>query len=326
MIVAALVGLALAFAFLNGYNGSGSLVATLVSTGATGARPALLLAAIASFVGLLSFGLAVAYVVGTDIVEPDGIDLASLAAALASALLWFVVESALGIPSSSTQAIMGGLIGGAIAASGFGAVKLSGLVILGIALLVAPVVALAMGWLVMRVTTWLVQGASPRINEFFRAGQLPTSILLAASYGTSNGQKIVGIIALILYQGRIYPSFTIPSWAVASSAFALSLGIGTGGWQVIRTLGARIYRPRPINGFVAQSTATAVVLGATVLGEPVSLSQIASTAIIGAGMAERMSKVRWEVAEHMMVGWLITLPLTALSALALYPVAHLVAG
>ncbi|MGH2459614.1 MAG: inorganic phosphate transporter [Chloroflexota bacterium] len=326
MTVAALVGLALAFAFLNGYNGSGSLVATLISTGAAGARRALLLAAVASFVGLFAFGLAVAYVVGTDIVELNGIDLASVAAALVSALLWFLVESALGIPSSSTQALMGGLIGGAIAATGLAAVKISGLVILAVALVAAPIVAVFVSWLAMRLTIWLVQGAPPRINNFFRAGQLPTSILLAASYGTSNGQKIVGIIALILYQARLYASFTIPAWVVAASACALSLGIATGGWQVIRTLGARIYRPRPINGFVAQSTAAVIVLGATVLGGPVSLSQIASTSIIGAGMAERMSKVRWEVAEQMVVGWLITLPLTAVVAIVLYPVARYVVG
>jgi len=326
MMAAALVGLALIFAFLNGYNGSGSLVATLISTGAIGARRALVVAAFASFVGLFAFGLAVAYVIGTSIVEPEGIDLASLAAALAAALLWTFVASAIGLPSSSTHALVGGLIGGGIGAAGLGVIVTGGLIILGIALFVAPIATVIICLLAMRATIWFVQGASPRVNEFFRAGQLPTSILLAASFGTSNGQKVVGVIALVLLQAHLYHTFTIPSWVVTASALALSLGVSTGGWQVIRTLGARIYRPRPINGFVAQSTAAAIVLGATVLGGPVSLSQIASSAIIGAGMAERLSKVRWEVAELIAIGWLVTLPATLLASIALYPVAHLLTG
>lgn len=324
--VATLIGLALAFGFLNGYNGSGSLVATLISTGAVGARRALLLAAVASFVGLFLFGLAVAVVVGTGIVDPAGITLASMGAALASALLWNVVASMLGLPSSSSHALIGGLIGGGVAASGIGVVELSGLAILALALLVAPVVTVLLAWAVMRLTLWFARGASPRINEFFRQSQLVTSILLALSFGTSNGQKIVGIIALVLFRAGITREFAIPNWVVLSTAASISLGISTGGWRVIRTLGARIFRVRPVHGFVAQSTAAATVLGATVLGGPVSLNQIASSAIIGAGVAERMSKVRWEVAQNIAIAWLVTLPATVLVAIVLYPLALLVIG
>lgn len=326
MIVAVLVGLALIFGFLNGYNGSGSLVATLISTGGVGARRALLLAAAASFVGLFLFGLAVAVVVGTGIVAPASVTLASMAAALTSALLWNAAASVLGLPSSSSHALLGGLIGGGIAAGGLGAVELSGIGILALALVAAPVVAVVLSWLAMLLTLRLAQGASPRINEFFRRSQLATSILLALSFGTSNGQKIVGIIALILFRAGLSNQFLIPEWVVLASAASISLGISTGGWRVIRTLGGRIYRLRPVHGFVAQSTAAATVISATLLGGPVSLNQVASSAIIGAGVAERMSKIRWEVAEHIAVAWLITLPATVLVALLVYPVAVIVIG
>jgi PiT family inorganic phosphate transporter len=326
MTAAVLIGLALAFAFLNGYNGSGSLVATLISTGAVGARRALLLAAAASFVGLFLFGLAVAVVIGTGIVDPNSITLASLAAALASALLWNALASVLGLPSSSSHALIGGLIGGGIAAAGLGVIQLSGLVILALALLVAPVVAILLSWLAMDLTLHLAQGASPRINEFFRRSQVVTSIFLALSFGTSNGQKVVGIIALVLFRAGVTRQFVIPDWVVLASAASISLGISMGGWRVIRTLGARIFRLRPVHGFVAQSTAAVTVLGATVLGGPVSLNQIVSSAIIGAGIAERLSKVRWEVAQNIAVGWLVTLPATVLVAIVLYPVALLVVG
>lgn len=326
MIVAGLVGLTLAFAFLNGYNGSGSLVATLISTGAMGARRALLLAAAASFVGLFLFGLAVAEVIGTDIVDPNAITLASMAAAVASALLWNALSSTLGIPSSSTHALVGGLIGGGIGAGGLGVVQLGGLEILALALFVAPALAVALGWLAMHLTLWLATGASPRINSFFRHGQVFTSVALALSFGTSNGQKVVGVIALILYRGRVTNGFTIPDWVVVASALSLSVGISMGGWRVIRTLGARIFRLRPVHGFVAQSTAAAIVLIGTLLGGPVSLNQIASSTIIGTGTAERMSKVRWEVAENIGIAWLVTLPATVLVAIILYPAAAFITG
>jgi len=326
MTVAALVGLALAFSFLNGYNGSGSLVGTLISTGGIGARRALLLAAAASFVGLYLFGLAVAFVIGTDIVEPTGITVASMAAALTSALLWNALASALGIPSSSAQALIGGLIGGGIAAGGLGVVQVSGLEIVALALVGAPIVAVLVGWLAMHTVLWLARGASPRINEFFRQGQVVTSILLALSFGSSNGQRVVGVIALILFRAKLTQAFVIPDWVILGSALSMSLGISMGGWRVIRTVGARIFRLRPVHGFVAQGTAAIIVVGATLLGGPVSLTQISSTAIVGAGVAERMSKVRWEVAEHLAIEWLITIPATAFVAIVLYPVAFLLMG
>lgn len=326
MTVAVLIGLALAFAFLNGYNDSGSMVATLISTGVIGARAALFLAAIGNFVGPFLFGVAVAVVVGTGIVEPSGMTLASIGAALAAALIWNAIASVLGIPSSSSHALVGGLIGGGIIAGGLGVVHVWGLVILVLALLIAPALAAAVGWLAMRLTLWLSQAATPRINEFFRRSQLVTSLLLAVSHGTNDAQKTMGIIALILLRADLLSQFIVPPWVVLASALALAIGVGVGGSRVIRTLGARIYRVRPVHGFVAQTTATLIVLVATILGGPVSLNQISSAALIGAGASERMSKVRWEIAGQIAFAWLITLPLTALVAIFLYPVVRILIG
>lgn len=321
-----LVVLALAFAFSNGYSGSGTLVATLISTGAMRARQALLLAALASFVGLYALGLAVALVVGQGIVEPAGITLASIAAGLIASFLWTAFTARIGIPSSSSHTLLGGLIGGGVAAGGLQVVEVGGLAIVALALFLAPILAALLGALAMQLILWAAEGASPRINQFFRRGQFVTSTLLALGFGSSNGQKVVGIIALILYRAGITGAFVIPAWTIFATAVALSVGIALGGWQVIRTLGGKIFRLRPVHGFAAQGVSVVVVFVATLLGGPISLTQIASAALIGTGAAERMSKVRWGVAEHLVVSWLITMPLTALVAMILYPVMKLLLG
>ncbi|HVB96269.1 MAG TPA: inorganic phosphate transporter [Chloroflexota bacterium] len=326
MTVALLVGLALVFGLMNGFNDSGSLVATLVSTGAVGMRRALLIAALANFVGCFLFGVEVARVIGQDIVEPNGITLISVGAALLAALIWHAVAVPLGVPSSSSYALIGGLIGGGIGAGGLQVVELKGIRILVLSFVLAPLAAALGAWLVLRVTLWLASGASPSINGVFRRSQLITAILLSLGHGTSNGQKTMGIIALILFLAGVTPQFEVPRWVMVASATSLSIGIAFGGWQIIRTLGARLLRLRPIHGFVAQLTAGLVMVGATLLGGPVSLNQIAGAAIVGAGSADRLSKVRWEVARQLTFAWVITLPATACVAFLLYHVIELVIG
>lgn len=325
MAVTVLVGLTLAFGFLAGFNGSGSLVATLIASRAFGARRSLLLAAIGSFIGLFLFGMAAAQVVGTNLVRPTGITLASVGAGLIAALAWNSLASRLGVPSSSSHALLGGLIGGGIAAGGVGVVQLNGMLILVFALLLAPAIGAFCGWWAMRLTLWLARGASPQINEFFRRGQIFTSFFLALSFGTSNGQKIVGIIALILFRGGITPQFLIPDWVVFSTALSIAIGIALGGSRSIRKLAEEIFRLRPIHGFVSQGVTTTVVLVATILGGPVSLNQIMGSAIVGTGASERMSKVRWTVVFNIVFSWLVTLPATALVAIMLYPLVALIA-
>lgn len=324
--VLVLIALALVFACLNGYNDSGSLVGTVISTGATGARRALLLAAAANFVGPFLVGSAVAVVVGTRIVYPDAITLASLGATLLAAIIWNAVATSLGIPTSSTHALLGGLIGGGMAVGGFQVVQTSGVLIVLLALVIAPILAGLTGWLALRIALWLAQGASPKINRTFRTSQLVTSVALAVSHGSSNVPKTVGIIVLILVRGGYLTDFTIPLWVVFLVSLSMSAAIGIGGWQVIRTLGARIYRVRPIHGFLSQTVAATMVFGATLVGGPVSMGQIATSTLIGVGASERLSKVRWLVAQQLVLVWVFTLPVTAVLAFVLYPVARLAFG
>ncbi|HUX86789.1 MAG TPA: inorganic phosphate transporter [Chloroflexota bacterium] len=326
MAVALLVGLALAFALMNGFNDSGSLVATLVSTGAVGMRRALFIAALANFAGCFLFGVAVAQIIGQGIVEPTGITLLSVGAALLAALAWHAFAVPLGIPSSSSYALIGGLMGGGVGAGGLQVIELTGIRILILSFVLAPLMAGLAAWLTLRVTLWLARGASPSINATFRRSQLVTAVLLALSHGTSNGQKTMGIIALVLLLGGVTPSFEVLPWVKVASATALSLGIALGGWQIIRTLGARLLRLRPIHGFVAQLTAGLVMVAATLLGGPVSLNQIAGAAIVGAGSADRLSKVRWEVARQLVFAWVITLPATAGAAFLIYRALQMVIG
>lgn len=324
--VLVLIALALVFAYLNGYNDSGSLVGTVISTGATGARRALILAAAANFVGPFLVGSAVAVVVGTRIVYPDAITLASLGATLLAAIIWNAVATSLGIPTSSTHALLGGLIGGGIAVGGFQVVQTSGVLIVLLALVIAPILAGLTGWLALRLALWLAQGASPKINRTFRTTQLVTSVALAVSHGSSNVPKTVGIIVLILVRAGYLTDFTIPLWVVLLVSLSMSAAIGIGGWRVIRTLGARIYRVRPIHGFLSQTVAATMVFGAALVGGPVSMGQIATSTLIGVGASERLSKVRWLVAQQLVLVWVFTLPVTAVLAFVLYPVTRLAFG
>lgn len=324
IVTAGLIVLALMFAFMNGYNDSGSMVATLISTGTIGSRQALLLAAAGNFVGPFIFGVAVAVVVGTGIVNPEGISLASIAATLLAAFGWNVIAARAGVPSSSSHALVGGLIGGGVAAGGIRVVEIRGVAIVVLSLVLVPLLGLLLGALAMHLTIWLSRGATPGLNDVFRRGQLATSLLLSISHGTSNAQKTMGVIALILFRSGILSRFFVPGWVVLISSLALSLGVAFGGSKVIQTLGGRIFRLRPVHGFVAQATASVIVLVATLLGGPVSLNQVATTAIMGTGAAERLSKVRWEVARTTFYAWIVTLPATMVVAFLLYPIAALV--
>jgi len=319
-----LVVLALGFAVLNGYNDSGSMVATVISTGACGARRALILAATANFIGPFLVGGAVTATISNSIVYPNAITLASLGATLLAAIAWNIFATSLGIPTSSSQALLGGLIGGGVAAGGFGVIQLRGALILLLALGAAPFLAGILGWLALRLTFWLVRGASPKINRSFRNGQLVTSVLLAISHGSSDVSKTVGILVLILGRAGLLRGTSVPIWIVFLASLTMSGAIALGGWRVIRTLGARIYKLRPVHGFLSQSIAAALVFGATLIGGPVSMGQIATSTLIGVGASERLSKVHWQTARRLALAWLFTLPVTAAIAFVLYQLTRFV--
>ncbi len=317
-VVILMVALAVLFDFLNGIHDSSNIVATMISSRAFRPSIALGVTAIAHFLGPFIFGVAVAKTIGHEIVAPESITINVLLAALISAIAWNLITWFLGIPSSSSHALIGGLIGAVSVGAGFAAINLAGLEKILIALFVSPILGLALGFLFTRLVFFLARGASPKINWVFRRSQIITAIALAFSHGTNDAQKTMGIITLGLVISGYLETFAVPVWVITVSAGAIALGTALGGWRLIKTLGAKFYKIRPVHGFSAQMTSAFVILGASLVGGPVSTTQVVSSAIMGVGSAERLSKVRWGVAREIGIAWLVTIPATALVAAAIY--------
>jgi len=310
--------LAVTFDFLNGIHDSSNIVATVISSRAMRPRVALLLAAVANFLGPFLFGVAVATTIGDDLLDSEAITQTVVVAALAAAIIWNLVTWYIGIPSSSSHALLGGLLGAAIIAAGVAVVKLDGLLKIVLALLLSPPLGLLTAFLIMRLTLWVVRNSSPNVNTGFRRLQIPTLLGLSLSHGANDAQKTMGVIALGLVTAGIIDSFFIPTWVIFISALAIGLGTALGGWRLIRTLGGKIYKVRPIHGFTSQISGAGVILGASIWGGPVSTTQVMSSAIVGAGAGERVNKVRWNILRDMVYAWLLTIPTTAIIAAVVY--------
>ncbi len=310
----AVIALAVVFDFLNGVHDSSNIVATPIASNAMSPRMSLTLAAIAHFVAPFLFGVAVAKTIGEGLLDPDAITLSVLVGALVGAIAWNLITWYFGLPSSSSHALLGGLLGATLVAAGTSAIYPSGLLRILVALFLAPILGLLAGFLVMRIALWAVKGSTPKVNSFFRRSQFVTMIALALSHGTNDAQKTMGVITLALVTAGILDNFVVPLWVVAISAAAIALGTALGGWRLIRTLGARIFRIRPIHGFTSQVSSSAVIFGAAYLGGPVSTSQVMGSSITGVGAAERVNQVRWTVLRDMLAAWVLTIPATALLA------------
>lgn len=310
-----LIVLALCFDFLNGFHDSSNIVATIIASRALSGRWALTIVAIAEFCGPFLFGVAVAMTLGNEVLNVEVINLSVTFAALSAAIIWNLITWWLGIPSSSSHALVGGLIGAAVVENGLEVIKLAGLGKVVIALFLSPVIGLTMGYLVMKAVLFLVRGASPRINFFLKRIQIVTAVSLALSHGTNDAQKTMGVITMGLVAAGALTKFEIPLWVIALSASAIALGTWTGGWRLIRTLGGKFYKIRPVHGFAAQLTSAGVILGAALLGGPVSTTQVVSSAIMGVGSAQRISQVRWNVANQIVIAWVTTIPVSAVMAM-----------
>jgi PiT family inorganic phosphate transporter len=312
-----LIGLALVFDFLNGFHDSSNIVATMIASRALTGRQALTITAIAEFFGPFVFGVAVATTIGHEVLNSELLRISIILAALMAAILWNILTWWLGIPSSSSHALIGGLIGAGVVENGFGVVRLAGLGKVLIALAVSPPLGMLAGYLVMKFVLFMARASSPRINGLFKRGQLVTVLALALSHGTNDAQKTMGIITLGLVTQGVIHSFQVPIWVIALSAGAIALGTATGGWRLIRTLGGGFFKIRPVHGFTVQVASAGVILGAALLGGPVSTTQVVSSAIMGVGSAERLSKVRWGVAGQIATAWVTTIPVSALLAAGL---------
>jgi len=317
-IIIVVIVLALVFDFLNGIHDSSNIVATIISSRALTPRVALTMTAIAEFSGPFIFGVAVATTIGHEVVAAQAINTVVLLAALSSAILWNLLTWYLGFPSSSSHALVGGFIGAVVLDAGWRAIQIPGLEKILIALFTSPIIGFIFGNLLLRLIMLLCSKTSPGINRFFKRGQIFTALALALSHGANDAQKTMGIITLALVTGGYLKVFAVPVWVIVICAGMIALGTSVGGWKLIRTLGGKFYKIRPVDGFATQLASAAVIMGASLVGGPVSTTQVVSSAIMGVGAAERVNKVRWGVAQEIAMAWLLTIPVTALAAAGIY--------
>jgi inorganic phosphate transporter, PiT family len=320
-----IVATALAFDFTNGFHDTANAVATSVSTRAMSPRVAVAMSSTLNFVGAF-LSLEVAATIATGIVNAGDVTLLIVFAGLIGAIAWNLLTWWFGLPSSSSHALIGGVVGAMVAANGPDAVIWSGIVQkVAIPGLVAPVLALLVAALSILIIYRVVGRQSPGlVNRGFRLGQLASGALFSLSHGTNDAQKTMGIIFLALVaNGNLASTADIPTWVVVSSASAIALGTYAGGWRIIRTMGTRIIKMDPSQGFAAQSVGAAVILSASHVGFPLSTTHVMSGGIMGAGAAKRLSAVRWGVAGNIVTAWLLTLPCSAAVGAIAYGVVRL---
>jgi PiT family inorganic phosphate transporter len=316
--VIAIVIFALIFDFINGFHDTANAIATSVSTKAVSPRAAILIAATFNFVGALS-GTAVAATIGKNIVAPHDVVPLVIIAALIGAIFWNLFTWYFGIPSSSSHALIGGLVGAVIARSGTTAVLWTGFNKILAGLIGSPIVSLLLGSLVMTLLFWIFKGSSPvKINLKFRQLQVLSACTASFAHGSNDAQKSMGIITLSLISAGMIDVFYVPLWVKIACAIAMSAGTAIGGWRIIRTMGGKIFRIEPINGFAADFASSAVIYGASLLGAPVSTTHVVSSSIMGVGAAKRLKGVRWNIARQIIIAWFVTIPSAALVAALFY--------
>ncbi|WP_313528331.1 inorganic phosphate transporter [Shinella sp.] len=317
-LLIALVGIALLFDFLNGLHDAANSIATIVSTRVLRPQYAVMWAAFFNFIAFLFFGLHVAETLGKGIIDPGIVSPLVIFAALMGAIIWNVVTWIFGIPSSSSHALIGGLVGAGLAKTGFSAVVWSGLIKTASAIFLSPMIGFFLALVLVLIVSWLFVRQTPfAVDRTFRVMQFISASLYSLGHGGNDAQKTMGIIAVLLYsQGYLGGEFYVPFWVVISCQAAMALGTLMGGWRIVHTMGSKITRLNPMQGFCAETGGALTLFGATWLGIPVSTTHTITGAIIGVGAARRVSAVRWGLAGNIVWAWIITLPsAAAISAL-----------
>jgi PiT family inorganic phosphate transporter len=319
-IIVALIGVALAFDFLNGLHDAANSIATVVSTRVLSPQMAVLWAAFFNFIAFLFFSHAVANTIGKGIIHADIITPAVIFGALMGAIFWNVLTWLLGIPSSSSHALVGGLVGSGVAAGGFGVVVAWGVIKTALFIFLAPIFGMAMAMLLMLVTSWLFKPAAAITSDrLFRRLQLVSAAAYSLGHGANDAQKTMGIITVLLFsQGLLSGEFHVPFWVVISCQAAMGLGTLMGGWRIVHTMGSKITRLTPHQGFCAETGGAIMLFGATAAGIPVSTTHTITGAIMGVGAARRTSAVRWGVAGNIIIAWFLTIPASAAVAALFY--------
>jgi PiT family inorganic phosphate transporter len=315
-VLVALIAVALLFDFLNGLHDAANSIATIVSTRVLRPQYAVFWAAFFNFVAFLVFGLHVAQTVGTGIIDPSIVDAQVIFAALVGAIVWNLVTWALGLPSSSSHALIGGLLGAGVAKAGISAAVWGGLSKTLAAIVLSPLVGFVLAMVLVAIVSWASVRSTPfAVDRAFRILQFASASLYSLGHGGNDAQKTMGIIAVLLFsQGHLEGEFYVPFWVVISCQAAMAMGTLMGGWRIVRTMGLRITKLTPMQGFCAETGGAATLFMATFLGVPVSTTHTITGAIVGVGAARRMSAVRWNVASSIVYAWIITIPAAAIVA------------
>ncbi len=323
----ALIGIALLFDFLNGLHDAANSIATIVSTRVLRPQYAVLWAAFFNFIAFLFFGLHVAQTLGTGIVDAGIVDPQVILSALVGAIVWNVATWVFGIPSSSSHALIGGLVGAGITKAGPGVVVWSGLGKTVAAIVLSPLLGFVLALLLVLVVSWACVRSTPfGVDRTFRGLQFVSASLYSLGHGGNDAQKTMGIIAVLLYaQGHLGQDFHVPLWVVLSCQSAMALGTLSGGWRIVHTMGSRITRLNPMQGFCAETGGAITLFLATWLGVPVSTTHTITGAIVGVGAARRASAVRWGLAGNIVIAWVVTLPAAAGISAGCYLLTRLVA-
>ena len=321
------LGLAVSFDYINGFHDTANSIATSVSTRALRPGWAIVMSAAANFLGALT-GTEVARTVGSGLIDTNVESQTVIAAALVGAIVWNLLTWRLGIPSSSSHALIGGLLGAAVVAAGFDAWQAEG--ILGkvlLPLVASPLVGFTVGLLFMALLFNVFRRAHPvRLNAIFRRLQILSAAYMAFSHGSNDAQKTMGIMTLALFTAGVIDAFEVPLWVILTAATAISLGTAAGGWRIIKTMGTKVVKLDPVHGFAAETTAATVIFGASQLGMPVSTTHVISSAILGVGSSDRLKTVRWGVARSIVTAWILTLPASGLTASLAYLVLRPILG
>lgn len=320
-IVAGIILTALVFDYLNGFHDAANSIATVVSTRVLTPGKAVLWAAFFNFAAAFGFGVGVAKTIGKDMIDIERVDNTVIFAGLFGAIVWNLITWYLGLPTSSSHALIGGYAGSAVSKAGLGVIITSGWTKTLLFIVLSPVIGMILGFTIMAITLWIVKDSAPRrVDSRFRKLQLVSAAAYSLGHGTNDAQKTMGIIAGVLYTSKYISTFDIPMWVILLAHSAIALGTLSGGWRIVKTMGSRITALRPIGGFSAETAAAVCLFGLAMNGIPVSTTHTITGAIIGVGSTRRLSAVRWAVTKHIVWAWLLTIPAAATVAAIVYEI------
>lgn len=302
---------ALMFDYINGFHDTANAIATTVSTRALSVRSAILMAAVLNFAGAM-VSTKVATTIGKGIVDPSNITQMVVLAGILGAIIWDLVTWYYGLPSSSSHAIIGGIIGAVIAHSGTAALHIAGLKKIVLSLVISPVVGTIIGFVAMIAMLWMFKDKAPYgLNKVFRKLQVVSAAFMAFSHGTADAQKSMGVITMALVSYGALSEFVVPTWVKLSCALAMGLGTAVGGWRIMKTVGRDFVKLQPVHGFTVETASAAVIQGAALIGMPVSTTHVITSTILGVGVSKRISAVNWSVAYRILWAWVLTIPASA---------------